>query len=86
MSNNVNTIKFNEITQSTHHITVGYGEEISSYKWFDPIHHSLSAIVKEVEAKFAHSFITEMVNNDNQIVITFENAEYIIEIFVESAE
>lgn len=86
MSNNVNTIKFNEITQSTHHITVGYGEEISSYKWFDPASHSLAAIIKEVEIKFAHSFITEMVNNDKNLVITFENSKYIIEIFVESAE
>lgn len=86
MSNKANKVNFTGINQGTHYITVGYGESIASYQWFDPTHHTLPAIINEVLAKFPNSMITDMVHNEQELVITFENADYTIEIFVESAE
>lgn len=81
-----NKVNFSGINQSTHHITVGYGESIASYQWFDPVNQTLPGIINEVLAKFPNSFMTDMVNNDKEMVITFDNLDYIIEIFVEAAE
>ena len=86
MSNKANKINFTGISQNTHYTTVGYGESIASYQWFDPIHRTLPAIINEVMAHFPGSMITDMVHNNKNLVITFENVDYIIEIFVESAE
>lgn len=86
MATKANKVNFTGINQSTHHITVGYGESIASYQWFDPTSHTLPGIINEVLAKFKNSMITDIVHNDKKMVITFEDGKYITEIFVESAE